>query len=101
MQDAADAKIICYLGNLLQRVTQIELVVRHVASIVIRHQCSVCECCHVHHARIARLQRRHSPYMRVQRPGFALLKAGNRALASIEFITQRATRRSLLTTLMT
>ena len=84
--------------NLLQHVTQIELVVRHVASIDIRRQCSVCERCHVHHARIARLQRRHSPYMKVQRPGFDLLKAGNRALASIEFITQRAPRRPLSTT---
>jgi len=44
----------------------------------------VCERCHVHHAR---LQRRHSPYVKVQRLGFDLLKAGNRALASIEFIT--------------
>ena len=51
-------------------------------------QC-VYERCHVHRAR---LQRRHSPYVNVQRPGFDLLKAGNRALASIEFITQRAPR---------
>ena len=41
-----------------------------VASVDVRRRCSVCECCHVHHAR---LQRRHSPYMKVQRPGFDLL----------------------------
>jgi len=46
---------------------------------------AVCERCHVHRAR---LQSRHSPYVKVQRPGFDLLEAGNRALASIEFITQ-------------
>ena len=44
---------------------------------------------------------RYDTYLKVQHPGFDLLKAGNRALASIEVITQRAPCRPLPTTPMT